>query len=41
MVSSALATEGAPLRLHFCDMLKEYAPNGDHCPTVVGFKRTA
>jgi len=40
LLSKALVDGGsAPLQLHFCDMLKEYAPNGDHCPTVLGLKR--
>jgi len=42
LLSKALASDGAAgsLRLHFCDAQKEYAPNGDHCPTLVGLKRT-
>lgn len=40
VISEGLDSAGAaPLQLLFCDMLKEYAPNGDHCPTVIGFKR--
>lgn len=39
VISKGMASGTAPLQLHFCDMLKEYAPNGDHCPTIVGLKR--
>lgn len=30
---------GAPLELHDCAMMKEYAPNGDHGPTLVALRR--
>lgn len=40
LLSAPLGPGGkGPLQLHDCDMLVEYAPNGDHAPTVVGLRR--
>jgi len=39
LVSRSLVDDSLPLRLHCCDLLRDYAPSGDHCPTIVGLKR--
>ena len=39
VASAALAKEGGPLTLHECAYMSEYAPNGDHAPTLVALKR--
>ena len=40
VASPALTDPDAPLRLHDCAYMAEYAPNGDHAPTLVSFRRT-
>ena len=39
VASAALAKDGGPLTLHECAYMAEYAPNGDHAPTLVALKR--
>ena len=41
VASAALAAADAPLALHDCAYLDEYAPNGDHAPSLVALKRAA
>jgi len=41
VTSAALVSGDAPLKLHSCDMLQEYAPNGDHAPLLVAFEAKA
>ena len=44
VVSASLAGAGdgkAAWAVHDCQALAEYAPNGDHCPTLVTFKPKA
>ena len=38
VASASVAEAGAPLELHDCAILYEYAPKGDHAPTLVSFK---
>ena len=39
VLTAALAEEGGALSLHDCAYMAEYAPNGDHAPTLVALKR--
>jgi len=39
VASAALVADGSPLALHDCAYLAEYAPNGDHAPSLVAFTR--
>jgi len=41
VASASLAAPGAALSLHDCAYLAEYAPNGDHAPSLVALARTA
>ena len=41
VVPTALIEADAPISLHDCAYLAEYAPNGDHAPTLVALKRLA
>jgi len=38
VASAGVAEEGTPLQLHDSAILYEYAPKGDHAPTLVSFK---
>ena len=39
VASPSLLQGDAPIRLHDCAYMKEYAPNGDHAPTLVSLCR--
>jgi exodeoxyribonuclease III len=41
VASPSLLQPDAPIRLHDCAYMKEYAPNGDHAPTLVSLCREA
>ena len=41
VASAALLADGAPLALHDCAHLTEYAPNGDHAPSLVALARAS
>ena len=38
VASAGVAEEGTPIQLHDSAILYEYAPKGDHAPTLVSFK---
>lgn len=39
VASASIAGPGEGLRLHDCAILDEYAPNGDHAPTLISLRR--
>jgi exonuclease III len=41
VASASIAEPGAPLALHDCAHLAEYAPKGDHAPTLVALRKAA
>lgn len=41
VASAALVADDAPLALHDCAYLTEYAPNGDHAPSLVALVRAS